>query len=273
MSSNPLNTSCQRFAPLLDAYFDGELAEPSLLAGFSSHLDACASCRADLEAMQLLREGVRSIPRPAAMPGLRESVRSRLLPFHDRRPRQERMMRAINRPIPALAVAALSILLVGTVGRLYSNYRSTSNLWPRVQTAIPLVEDHISLVQRDGGSSMPSKDPSALEAWFGEQMIFPPPVPTWPWANLEGGRICFINGHRVARIQYTADGRTFSLFVQYIGKDKPQNAPSHCDSGGTASIAEMQGYKAAYWDKDGFSYVLVAHESADPVFYHLQHER
>lgn len=272
MSPRTPSSRCEPFVPLLDPYFDGELSGGEALDGLLKHLEGCEDCRLDLEARRKLREGVRSIPRPAALPALRESVRSRLIPMDARRPVQERMVRLMNRPVPALAVVAVSLLMIGTVGAVYSNYRSTSRLWPGASVVEPLVADHISLVQRDGGLSTPTRDPLELEAWFAERLLFSPPVPTWPWANLEGGRICFINGHRVARIQYSADGRHFSLFVQYVGKEQPQSVPKKCNSGSTATFAEKQGYKAAYWNKDGFSYVLVAHQSADPVFYNLQHE-
>lgn len=272
MTRETMNPLCERYAPLLDAWFDGELEGGPARDELADHLEGCPDCRADLEAMRLIRQGVRKIPRPAASASLREAVRSRLIPVETRRPRQERMVRLMNRPVPALAVAAVSLLLIGVVGGLYLNYRSSSSLWPPIAAQTPPVDDHISLVQKDGGSFLRTDEPAELEAWFAERLIFPPPVPSWPWASLEGGRICFIKGNRVARIQYAAEKRTFSLFVQFVGNRKYGNGASECNSGKTASITEKEGYKAAYWSKDGFSYVLVAHRSADPVFYNLQHE-
>lgn len=272
MSRETMNERCKPFASMLDAWFDGELDGTADARRLADHLDMCPDCRADLETMRLIHQGVRRIPRQAAPAALREAVRSQLIPVGARTPRQERMVRLMNRPGPALAVAAVSLILIGIVGAVYWNYRSTSSLWPPIAAQTPPVDDHISLVQSDAGSSLRTADPMELEAWFANRLIFAPPVPTWPWANLEGGRVCYIKGHRVARIQYAADTRTFSLFVQYVGQKPPPAGSSECNSGKTASIVERQGYKAAYWSKDGFSYILVAHQSADPVFYHLQHE-
>lgn len=272
MSREKMNERCRPYAARLDAWFDGELEGTPQARELADHLESCADCRADLEAMRLIHQGVRKIPRPAASPRLRESVRSRLIPAEARNPRQEGMVRVMNRPAPALAVAAVSLMLIGMVGMIYWNYRSGAGFWPAISAQTPPGEDHISLVQSDGGAFLHTDDPMELESWFAERLIFPPPVPNWPWAHLEGGRICFIKGHRVARIQYAADTRTFSLFVQYVGATPPPGNSGECTSGKTASIIERQGYKAASWSKDGFSYVLVAHRSADPVFYYLQHE-
>jgi len=272
MSRETMNEDCKRYAPMLEAWFDGELEGAPEAKELAGHLESCPDCSADFDALRLLRGGVRKIPCPAAPTRLRESVRSRLIPIGVRGPRQERMVRLMNRPAPALLVAAISMVLIGGVGLLYWNYRSGSSLWPPISAQTLPVEEHISLVQSDGGSFVHTNEPRELETWFAERLMFRPPVPNWPWASLKGGRVCYVKGHRVARIQYAAGSRLFTLFVQYVGKNVPHPGSPECNSGKTAIIVEREGYKAACWSTDGFSYVLVAHGSAEPVFHHLQHE-
>jgi anti-sigma factor RsiW len=182
------------------------------------------------------------------------------------------MVRVMNHPALALTAAILAGLLIGTGWQVYANYRATSALWPTQVAAAPVLDEHISLVLSDDGSSLQTGDPKALEDWFRARLDFSPPVPSWPWAELVGGRLSLIGGERVARMEYAAGERQFTLFVQFVGSEV-YGSLRHCDSGQRAIVTQQRGYKAAYWSREGFSYVLVAHQTADPVFQHLRNER
>lgn len=269
MSGASLQHGCEWCASLLEAFFDGELSDPAEAARVNRHLQDCPSCRADLDALESLSRGLRALPVSAAPDALRESVRSRLLPSGGRFPRQEAFVRVMNHPALALATAVLAGLIIGTSWQLYAGRRAEEALSAARGSAVPALDEHISLVLSDDGSALQTSNAAELEDWFRQRLDFAPPVPAWPWAELVGGRLSLIGGKRAARIEYLAGERQFTLFVQFVGAEV-HTSLRKCDSGRRALITQQRGYKAAYWSRDGFTYVLVAHQTADPVFENLR---
>jgi anti-sigma factor RsiW len=268
--------TCATLLPHLEAWFDRELDDPRLASEIERHLGDCADCRADVDAMRQLREGLRAIPRTTATAPLYESIESTLTPPAYRARRQERVYRLLNHPALSLGAAAVAVVILAAVWNLQSREaaRARSAAAPETPAtavseaivAAPLIEDHVTLLQNEDGSVLLTHDADELRQWFAARLPFEPPVPAWPWARQVGGRVCKIKGQRVARIEFEAEHKTFTLFIQDVGGHLPEAGGS---SGATASVMEHEGYRTATWRADGFSYVLVARLAAEPVFEYL----
>lgn len=273
MSRPTPHPDCDRWAPLLEAYVDGEVGDPAEAAALAEHLEDCTACRAEHDALISLSRGLAALGGSSAPDSLREAVRSRLFPQGYQATHYEQLVRVMNHPALALGAAILAGVLIGTAWQLYANHRAEAALRSaRPVAAVPALDEHISLVQSDEGSSLQTRDPAALETWLRERLDFSPPVPAWSWAELAGGRVCVVGGRRVARIQYRVAGREFTLFVQPAGPNDAHVSSSHCNSGRRAAISQQRGYKAAFWSREGFDYVLVAHQTAESVFENLKNE-
>jgi len=61
--------NCRKARKLLHRYFDGELAA-ALSTEVRAHLDSCAGCAAEFQALEALRKAVQSLPDMAPLPGL-----------------------------------------------------------------------------------------------------------------------------------------------------------------------------------------------------------
>jgi anti-sigma factor RsiW len=69
---------------LLSAYLDGELS-PSEMRQMLDHMSRCGSCAGDLERLQRVRSGVRSLPVLELPPGRIEEARPQVVPLHRNR--------------------------------------------------------------------------------------------------------------------------------------------------------------------------------------------
>jgi mycothiol system anti-sigma-R factor len=76
---------CDRVVKELSAFLDGELPAAAT-AELRAHLDGCSRCRADLESLRRVAEGVKALPRAPAPAELREQVMARI----EESPAQER---------------------------------------------------------------------------------------------------------------------------------------------------------------------------------------
>lgn len=270
MKPLPPPQGCEDFASLLEARFDGELEDPAAVSALEAHLEECPACRDDLEGLSALREGLQGMPRAQASVELRDAVRDRMAPTSQGTERQEWLVRVLNRPVRALAVAAVMLVMVGGVWLTFRSYRPGPLFGTSTVVRTPSVEEHITLVENDDGAFLETRDASELQAWLSGQLNFLPPVPSWSWAQLSGGRVCKIRGRQVARLQYDVEGRPFTLFVQHHGAGY---GSSTYYNGETAALSSQRDFKTAYWCADGFSYVLVAEAATESVFENLKKEK
>lgn len=106
-----VETGCERVLDLLEAYVDCDLAAGETEA-VQRHLDACASCAAELELAVAVQEGLRALPRPACPPAVLVAVQSRgraeVVPLMPRR-----------KAARWLHLAAAAVLLAAVGGGLF----------------------------------------------------------------------------------------------------------------------------------------------------------
>ena len=111
-----MTTACERIAPWLDGYHDGEL-EPLERNRVERHLESCAVCRRDLASLGAIGNAVRAAVAGTRSPDLWRDIEAQLLAERSlRRPRVAPRLRAPLRrrwlSVAAGAAAAASIFLV-----------------------------------------------------------------------------------------------------------------------------------------------------------------
>lgn len=102
--------NCSAYRDWLSAYIDGAL-EPAKRAGLEAHLQACAGCRQEHEALKAMVQALHTLPKPHA-PDLLPGIHRRLMP--------EPWWQSFTAPWPAslpwhglaLATTALLVLLI-----------------------------------------------------------------------------------------------------------------------------------------------------------------
>ncbi|MDR7522521.1 MAG: zf-HC2 domain-containing protein [Armatimonadota bacterium] len=97
-----------RIARQLSAYLDGELS-PDEMAEVRGHLDGCADCREDLEAMRATKRLLQRLKPPPLPADFAEGLRARLARDALWRPARWHWW---PRPAVALAAAALAVVLI-----------------------------------------------------------------------------------------------------------------------------------------------------------------
>jgi anti-sigma factor RsiW len=89
-----------------------------------------------------------------------------------------------------------------------------------------------------------------VRPWFSGKVEFAPPVKdlTAEGFPLVGGRLDFVDGHRVATLVYHHGLHTISVFVW----------PESAASGGPPGLAQMDGLNVLSWTKDGMVWWAVS---------------
>lgn len=190
---------CDTPLDVLNAYVDGELAPPEELE-LRRHLDTCEACRDRVETLLALKEAVAASAETRPVP---HTLRERLGTLGGRR-----SLRRFGRGQRLTALAAALLLAIG-VGRWLM-------LGPLAHADVvteALVADHLHFLQVPDALEIASNDPHEIAAWFGDKVAFPVRVPELQGADLLGGRLCSLWGHKIALAFYEAQGTRMSLFV------------------------------------------------------------
>ena len=110
MSQPADGLSCAVVVGLLDEWIDGEVAGTDSVA-IEAHLEQCASCAEERLLAERVRDGLRAFPELDAPPRVLDAVRSAT---HPRLTERLRLLsvRLTSRPVPAIAAAAATVLLV-----------------------------------------------------------------------------------------------------------------------------------------------------------------
>lgn len=231
--------------------FSAELIE----AG--EHLKSCSSCAEFFEEEEILRDIVHELaPREKAPHSLRQLVlgitaKAGGLP---RGAREASRRTGLTGMIPKLSFALLLLILITSSLVLYNiSFEGQSSSLTSI-----LIEDHIKNIP--GDVQILSSDPAAVEEWFRGKIDFAFNVPKLRDARFIGGRLCQIEGKRLALLFYEKDGKPLSLFVMEGSLADLNWKDKHVieSDGRLSNVTNEKGCNIIFWREKGIVFALVS---------------
>lgn len=233
--------TCEEAAPLLGAYADGEL-DLSTSIGFEAHLEACPSCRTQLEELWRFTTLVQeTAPRFKPSPFLATRLRAAL--------REEES--TAGEKGSWLAWVPLSWIYYGIGGMiaLVAIGVFLAEPKPSTQLARDAISDHVRSLQVQHLLDVASTDQHTVKPWFAGKLDYSPPVIdlTTSGYPLIGGRLDVLDHRNVAAIIYQRRKHYINLFIWPAGP-----APLG------EKVYSQDGYRVFEWSKSGMNYIAVS---------------
>jgi anti-sigma factor RsiW len=240
---------CEEVQGLASAWLDNELSEPRAGA-VAEHEAHCEACHAYISDLRLLAEQMARMGREPAPPGLADRIRLSLaaeqgaaeppgsvIPFA--RPR--RWQGFVQQFASMAAVCLLSVF--GTWAVMHQ-----PNSVP--ETEHDVVAAHVRSLLQNSTIQVVSSDSHTVRPWFNGRVEFAPPVKdlTAEGFPLYGGRLDYVDGHRVATLVYHHGPHTISVFVW--PEASPSSAPPR--------LTQSEGLNVLSWTKDGMVWWAVS---------------
>lgn len=230
---------------LIQADLDGEL-DAVEIADLGLHMAACEQCQALARELRTLQTVLRGgIERYRAPDRLRAAVMQQADAGRVVAPQIQRRWRWLARPtVPAfgglLAGVALAAALAVTI--LPRPPSETARVAAEVATATERSQQPGHMLD------MRSDHPSALAAWFHEQMNFAPPMRLPDGFRLAGGRLDYLHNRPVAVPCYRRGAGTVELYAwpEVHAPTPPQSRSS-------------DGVAMEYWREGGVEYWAASH--------------
>jgi anti-sigma factor (TIGR02949 family) len=230
---------CDEVLPRLDAYVDGELAEPERKQ-LRDHVADCPECGPEATALERLRQGIRqAAPIYRAPAGLRSQIRSALR-------REAAATSRAARPAPGWLAYAASILLAVAVGSggtlLITGERQEDAV------ANELIDSHLRSLLGDHLTDVASSDRHTVKPWFaGRSDVSPPAVDlATEGFPLVGGRLDLTAGQPVPALVYRRRQHVINVFVLPAAR------------GDLAKTLTRRGYSLRHWDEGDLGFWAVS---------------
>jgi len=252
---------CEEVQDLASAWLDNELSEPRAGA-VAEHEAHCEACHAYITDLRLLAEQMARLGREPAPPGLEERIRLTLaeaagaddpgarepgrsvIPFAA----QGRWRGFVQQVASLAAVCLLSIFGTWAVVRQPNTVPATEH---------DVVAAHVRSLLQNSTIQVPSSDSHTVRPWFNGRVEFAPPVKdlTAEGFPLVGGRLDYVDGHRVATLVYRHGLHTISVFVW----------PEPAASSAAVPLAQVEGLNVLSWTKDGMVWWAVSDMEASEM--------
>jgi anti-sigma factor RsiW len=241
---------CEEVQDLASAWLDRELPEPRA-SEVATHEAGCDACHAYITDLRALSKQMAQMGREPAPPGLEEKIRAMLadqqgadvvplpIPLATRSPWRAR---PIVQYISSLAaVCLLSIFGTWAVVRQPAQIDTTEH---------DVVAAHVRSLLQNSTIQVVSSDQHTVRPWFAGKVEFAPPVKdlTSEGFPLVGGRLDYVDDHRVATLVYHHGPHTISVFVW------PEAANQHA----APPPAQVEGLNVLSWTKDGMVWWAVS---------------
>lgn len=241
---------CEEVQDLASAWLDNELSEPRAGA-VAEHEAHCEACHAYISDLRILAEQMARLGREPAPPGLSERIRLSLaaeqsaadpsgsvVPFA----RPARWRGVMQQFASMAAVCLLSVF--GTWAVIHQ-----PNAVP--ETEHDVVAAHVRSLLQNSTIQVVSSDQHTVRPWFNGKVEFAPPVKdlTAEGFPLYGGRLDYVDGHRVATLVYHHGPHTISVFVW------PEASPSAAPP---PLLTQLDGLNVLSWAKDGMVWWAVS---------------
>lgn len=240
---------CEDVQDLASAWLDRELSETRARA-VEAHMETCASCQAYTADLRILAAEMAHLGREPAPPGLEARIRAALaeesgravIPFT----RPGRWRGAVRQAASLAAVCLLSVF--GTWAVVHQPDG------PPV-AGRDAVAAHMRSLLADSPIQVVSSDSHTVRPWFAGKVEFAPPVKdlTAEGFPLIGGRLDFVDGHRVAALVYRHGPHTVSVFVWPDGADA------------AAKASRVSGLNLLTWTRDGMVWWAVSDLNPDEL--------
>jgi anti-sigma factor RsiW len=222
-------TGCDRYAPLLHGYADGEL-DAANVVDLEAHLAGCRKCQERMTDLRMVKDVIReSRPRFEVPAHLRARI-ERSIPA-------QRTKRGNHWALPAISGALAASLAM--------------MLFVPLRTEVPiedqLVQGHVRSMLADHLIDVRTSDEHVVRPWFNGKVDFAPRVPDLAREGfpLIGGRLDYIDGKVVPAIVYGRRRHHINLFVW------PQQP-------GPPIERETEGYTIAEWSENNLRYSAVS---------------
>jgi anti-sigma factor RsiW len=237
-----VDMECKESQRWLGADLDGELDPPSA-ARLAAHLEGCADCRRDYEALAALHTRLRtSATRYAAPPQLARRVRAALAAPAPApaRPRARWSWAWINFGVAGAATAAFLVTLGLYLGRPAQDARLDEEL----------VASHYRALQVDHLTDVASSDQHTVKPWFTGKLDFSPPAYDFAARGytLLGGRLDYLGGRNVAALAYQHRKHVINVFIW----------PEAAGQGGGEGASSGHGFHLLGWSDDGLAFRAVS---------------
>jgi anti-sigma factor RsiW len=239
---------CEEVQDLASAWLDNEVSESDARA-VAEHVAGCETCRAIIADMRLMSRGMARLGREPAPPGFEQRIRITLAgerggdagrafaPFRA----QSRFAGFARQAASMAAVCLLSVFGTWAVMQQQGAALSAEH---------DVVAAHVRSLLQDSPIQVPSSDAHTVRPWFNGKVEFAPPVKDLAAEGfpLVGGRLDYVDGHRVATLVYRRRLHTVSVFVW------PEGAAAHAGK----PKPRVEGLNVLTWSKDGMVWWAVS---------------
>jgi len=220
--------TCMDVDRSLPSYVDGELDEAAA-ERCREHLAGCEACRARVTRQEALTHLSQRAPYYTASDRLRSTILSRV--------RKRRMTPRL------LATAATALLAVSVTALVGPRLRPTADRQAAAGLAAEVVDEHVRALMSDRLFDVASTDQHTVKPWFLGKLDFSPPVVDLASEGfpLQGGRVDYVGGHRIAALVYTRRQHTINVFVW----PSPENAAPGSET--------IRGFHVVHWARGGMT--------------------
>jgi anti-sigma factor RsiW len=232
--------NCKRSGAVLHGYFDNEL-DALDASEFERHLEQCADCVGELEALESLRSSMNRAQLYEKAPA----------PFRKKVLASLGSARSVavfpSRSVWSWLAAAAAILMTVYLGMHLVTSQRPSDVGTELATEI--VDAHLRSLQPGHLVDVVSTDQHTVKPWFDGKLDFSPPVQDFAdqGFSLQGGRIDVLHGRTVAALVYARRKHFLNVFIW------PTNEKDSAPSSGS-----RQGYQWTEWRKGGMEFCAVS---------------
>jgi anti-sigma factor RsiW len=230
---------CDQYKAKLNPYLDAELS-PEDSRGVESHLQACESCLAEMQAQRRLKRELRMAgKRYAPRLEFRRRLEAKIIP-----PQKSRWFTGW---VPSLALASLA-LLVAFGGWNQLRHRQASPI------TAELTDMHTATLASANRVDVLSTDRHTVKPWFQGRIPFTFNLPELKDSGftLLGGRVSYLQQQPAAHLLFEIRKHEISVFIQ---QDQPErNADFRVDE-------NYNGFTIRGWKTAGLRYFLVTDAS------------
>lgn len=224
---------------LIEVYADQEL-DAAQQAAVEQHLATCAACSDSLARLRRLKADIRaSAGYHKATPDLRQAVLRAL----EREAAPSKRISESSDTWRWLAVAAAVLLALSLAWNSYLLRPHTA----QAELAQNILSDHVRSLIGTHLVDVPSSDQHTVKPWFAGKLAFSPDVRDLSAQGfpLEGGRLEYLNGQRVAALVYHRRLHVINLFI-WAG------------ASGSDSRLTRDGYNLLHWSDGSMTYWAVS---------------